>query len=99
MKELLVIREAEVDILEIFLYLSEVSGERARRITYDIDDKCHGLCQFPDLGRIRDDLGQNLRSLPVGNYLIVYELTEIRINILHVIHSSRDLNAIFPQED
>jgi len=54
------------------------------------------LGQNPRMGRRRDDdLAHGLRSFPVGNYVIVYCIEEEDAAILHVVHSSRDIESFF----
>ena len=38
--------------------------------------------------------GKIYRNLIFGNYLIIYRITEIRIEVLNVIHGSRSVNFI-----
>jgi toxin ParE1/3/4 len=52
--------------------------------------------QNPRMGRRRDDdLTTGLRSFPVGHYVIVYCIEEEDAAILHVLHSSRDIESFF----
>ncbi|MGH9609116.1 MAG: type II toxin-antitoxin system RelE/ParE family toxin [Bryobacteraceae bacterium] len=54
------------------------------------------LARYPQLGRSRDyDLGLGIRSLPIGDYLIVHRIDENNVVlILHILHGSRDIAAI-----
>jgi toxin ParE1/3/4 len=63
---------AEVDLLEIWLYIAADSPAAADRLLSSIDDTCRLLARFPKMGRRRDDLSKGLRSLPEGNYVIFY---------------------------
>ena len=47
------------------------------------------------LARAREDLRPGLRSYPVGRYLIIYRVGGKDVLVLHVLHSSRDIAAIF----
>jgi len=47
------------------------------------------------MGREQDKLLINLRSFAVRNYLIFYQPSEGGIEILRVLHSSRDIERIF----
>jgi toxin ParE1/3/4 len=57
------------------------------------------LADFPQIGTRRDELKAGLRSQPVGNYLIFYFPLEDGIDIVRVLHGSRDVDAIFHQDD
>lgn len=47
------------------------------------------------MGRKRDELVPNLRSFPVGNYLIFYRPINQGIEVLRVLHGARDIPSIF----
>ena len=53
------------------------------------------LASHPNLGRSRDELAEGLRSFPVGRYVIFYRAIPEGVEIVRVLHGSRDLNAIF----
>ena len=59
--------------------------------------RCHKLAQNPGRGRPREDLRPGLRSLPFGRYLIYYRPTPRGVEIVRVLHASRDQNAIFDE--
>lgn len=56
---------------------------------------CALLADAPRMGRARGELAKDLRSHPVGNYLIFYRIRTEAVEIVRVIHGGRDLNAIF----
>jgi toxin ParE1/3/4 len=47
------------------------------------------------MGRSREDLGPELRSFPVKNYLVLYRLMKGHVEIVRVVHTARDLKALF----
>jgi toxin ParE1/3/4 len=53
------------------------------------------LAEQPEMGRVRDELLQGLRSFPVARYVIFYLTVPNGIDIVRVLHGSRDVNAIF----
>ncbi len=50
------------------------------------------------MGRTREELAPNLRSLPFGRYVIFYEALPDEIVIVRVLHSARDVSAQFEGE-
>jgi toxin ParE1/3/4 len=52
------------------------------------------LARHPHIGRRRDDLRPNLRSFPVGDYVIFYQTEGSDVLILHVLHGRRDIAAL-----
>jgi len=47
------------------------------------------------IGRSRPELGENLRSFPVGNYLVFYVPRADGVDIARVIYGGRDLPGAF----
>jgi toxin ParE1/3/4 len=60
-----------------------------------IDGKCELLAEFSDMGHRRDDLETGLRVFPVGRYAICYRSITDGIEIVRVLHFSRDIEALF----
>jgi len=55
------------------------------------------LADMPGMGRQREELAPGLRSFPVGNYLIFYQIEEDIIRIVRVVHGSRNIRKLFRQ--
>jgi len=99
MSEFRLAPEAEAELDNIWLDIARESGsiDIAARVVDNIIDRCWLLAQYPYLGRARDrDLRPGLRSLAVGDYLIVHRVVEDPVQgtvvlILHVVHGSRDI--------
>jgi toxin ParE1/3/4 len=53
------------------------------------------LAQFPEMGRIRKDLSEELRSFPIKPYIIFYKKVENYIEIVRILHQSRDIENQF----
>jgi len=51
------------------------------------------LAQTPLAGRSRDDLVSNLRSFPVGNYIIFYTPVSDGIEVVRVMNGRQDIDA------
>lgn len=89
--------EAELDLIEIWLHISEDNARAADRLWATFEQKFRLLSDFTGLGEARDELGTSIRSFPVGSYLIFYRpLSEgDGIALLRVVHGARDLRRIF----
>ncbi|WP_333111842.1 MULTISPECIES: type II toxin-antitoxin system RelE/ParE family toxin [unclassified Microcoleus] len=53
------------------------------------------LAQFPNMGRQRNELLTGLRSFPVKPYIIFYIILLERVEIVRVLHQSRDVEGQF----
>ncbi|HMD48462.1 MAG TPA: type II toxin-antitoxin system RelE/ParE family toxin [Bryobacteraceae bacterium] len=77
--------EAEAELDDIWVRIAhESSGiDVATRVVESITD------------RFWLDLRPGLRSFPAEDYVIIYRIEEDVVLILHVVHGSRDIAALF----
>ena len=82
---------ARQDLLSIWLYIAEDNLDAADILLDDIKHTCELLGQNPKMGRERTDIAEGMRYFPVKNYLILYRIIGSNIEIVRVIHGSREL--------
>lgn len=87
--------QAEADLDDLWWHIAQDNPDAADRLLDSIDERCATLAQFPYIGTSRDDLLPNLRSLPVGNYLIFYLPLPDGIEVVRVLPGMRDIDALF----
>ena len=80
------------DLRSIREYIARGSDYYAAHLVEQVVLSVEKLLQFPRLGRVvpeaQDD---NIRELVYQNYRIIYRIARERIEILAVVHGSRDL--------
>jgi toxin ParE1/3/4 len=88
---------AKADVLSIGGHIAEQSQSRsiALRFLDKIDDKVKLLAENPHAGEARPDLGANVRGFPVANYIIFYRPLDDGIEVLRILHGSRDIPRVF----
>ena len=86
------------DLSEIWDYIADDNVAQADRFIEHIDAELRTLATQPLMGRAREELTPNLRSLPIGRYVIFYEALPDGIVIVRVLHSARDVEAQFENE-
>jgi toxin ParE1/3/4 len=89
---------ARSDLAEIWDYIADDSEVRADTFIDSIDQKFQALAERPNIGHMRDNLAEGLRSFPVGRYVIFYRVLPEGIEIVRVLHGGRDLDSIFLSE-
>jgi toxin ParE1/3/4 len=91
--------EAELELDHIWGYIATQSGsfDIADRVLDSITERCFLLAAHPFLGRARDDLRPGLRSFATGEYVIIYRVEGQDVLFLHLVHGSRDIQALFRQ--
>ena len=90
---------AKTDLVEIWDYIADDSEARADAFIETIDQKFHALARRPNMGRLRDELAEGLRSFPVGRYVIFYRPIPEGVEIVRVLHGARDLDSILQSGD
>jgi toxin ParE1/3/4 len=76
----------------ISAYVATDNGKAADELLDRFGRVFEMLVQNPQAGRRRPDLGQNLRSFPVGRYIIIYAPVPDGIEVVRVIHGRQDIN-------
>lgn len=90
---------AKSDLAAIWDYISDDSEERADSFLGTIDEKITTLAQSPLIGRSRNELANKLRSWPINRYIIFYFLLTDGVEVVRVLHGSRDIEHLFEEED
>ena len=98
MPNLVVRPRALTDLAEIWAYIAEDSPERADAFADLLTAKLATLAQRPRMGRPRPELAPDLRSLTVGRYVIFYLPLLCGVEVVRVLHGSRDIESIFEQQ-
>jgi toxin ParE1/3/4 len=97
-RRLLVTSQSRDDLTPIAVYLADASGDEVvgRRFVERIEQKFNRLAGLPGLlGTPRPDLRADLRSTPLQGYTIFFYYRDDIIEIVNVLHGSKDLIAYF----
>ena len=95
MKEYSLLRAAQADMDEQWIYLAERSEQAAARMKLSLTLAFERLVDFPNLGRARPEFTGGLRSFPVDNFVIYYRVLENKIEIVRVLHGAADPTDLF----
>ncbi len=87
--------DANADIGEIALYIFHLNPLAAHHFLNALEETCDLLAGHPLIGRPRPELGEDVRSFPVGNYLVFYTPATHGIDVARVIYGGRDLPGVF----
>jgi toxin ParE1/3/4 len=85
------------DLAEIWAYIADDSSDQADAFVDLVDRRLQTLSRRPGLGRRRPELSPDLdiRSLAVGRYVVFYLTLSHGIEVVRVLHGSRDIESIF----
>jgi toxin ParE1/3/4 len=86
---------AKIDIWKIADRIASDNLTASVKFLSNLDHTLETLAKMPGLGPARDELLPGLRSFPIGNYVLFYRRVPTGIELVRVIHGSRDLDEIF----
>jgi len=91
--------QANVDLVDIWLYVARDSPEAADRLMETIGRKCESLAKFPEMGQRCEQLTQAMRYFTAGNYVIFYRPIDDGIEVVRVVSGARDIRSLFDPEN
>jgi toxin ParE1/3/4 len=91
MQRILRTRASRSDYDEIWGYIAVRDLAAADRLVDQFDATLKVIASTPHMGRKVEELAPNLRSFPVGNYLIFYRPVEEGIQLIRLLHGARDI--------
>ena len=89
---------ASADLAEIWAYIAEDNPDQADAFVDLLDSKFQTLSRRPSVGRHRPELISDTRSFAVGRYFVFYLPIPRGIEVVRVLHGSRDIESIFEDE-
>lgn len=95
MAQYVITEPAEEDLREITFYIADDNLDAAFSMLDRFTERFEKLASMPQSGRRRDEFGPNVRSFPEGSYVVFYRVIGEEIEIIRVLHGSRDIDRIF----
>lgn len=93
MHRLLITPLAEQDLLGILGYISSQRPKVARKWYQILREKCEFLSQNPELGEVRADLADDIRSFSVNRWVIYNRIKEETVEIHRVLDGALDARS------
>lgn len=76
--------------MDIAIFIAQDNPKRALTFVDELEGKCGLLGSAPAIGTSRPELGDGIRVLPHGRYLIFYREANNGLRIERIMHSARD---------
>ena len=97
--EVLVVEDAETDLLEIYRYVAfNDSLEKANHLLDKLEQLIRGLDRFPARGHVPPELGRigvtDYREVHFKPYRVIYRVQEARVFVYCVLDGRRDLQTL-----
>ena len=96
MKRYILSKPAERDLEDVLSYLVKEAGKAVgTKVLRDLRRAMRLLSDRPWAGHVREDLAEkSVRFWPVYAYLIIYDPARNPIEIIRVVHGSRDVASM-----
>lgn len=85
MREIVRLPRAEEDLVQIWRYIAEDNEMAADRLLDRFAQVAQKLASHPEVGRLRSELADGMRSFLVGNYVLFYSATPTELVIVRVL--------------
>ncbi|MDC8011897.1 type II toxin-antitoxin system RelE/ParE family toxin [Tahibacter soli] len=95
MAKVFITHRAEADLQEIWNYIAEDNPQAANRQLREIAASCERLAEFPGISFARPEIGEGVRSWPVGAYQVLHRHLDGGVQIVRVVHGARDVDEFF----
>jgi toxin ParE1/3/4 len=63
----------------------------AERFRANVLHRLGSLERSPEAAQPRPDFGRDIRTIPIGRYIVILRVTLPKVTILRILHSARDL--------
>ncbi len=92
--EIVVSPAAANDLEDIWLYITQVNPIAASRVLQKLNQRILSLQAMPERAQLRPDIAPTARCLVEGNYLVLYQVIDNRVEIVRVVHGVIDLSKM-----
>ncbi|HEX8124931.1 MAG TPA: type II toxin-antitoxin system RelE/ParE family toxin [Allosphingosinicella sp.] len=82
------------DLDDIWFHIALDDEASATRLAERIALSVSRLADYPLSGPARPDIAEDARSLVVGNYLVLYRVSEASVEIVRVLHGAREITRL-----
>ena len=86
---------ADLDLEEIGDYIARDGLSRAVSFVLELREQCAKITTMPLGAPLRHELGEGVRMVPFGNYLIFYTVGPEEIRVERIIHGARNIPVLF----
>ena len=85
-------RQADEDLIAIWLNVAADNPLAADRILDAIERRWQQLARYPYSGLSREDISDGIRHLVTGRYLTLYRITVDGVEIIRILHGKQKID-------
>ncbi len=86
---------AEQDLEEIGDYIARDNPPRAVSFIREIRERCIKITAAPTGAPLRHELGEGIRMVAFGHYLIFYAIDSESVRVERILHGARNIPVLF----
>jgi toxin ParE1/3/4 len=94
MAEVVYRRAALRDLEKIVVQIAVDDPGAARRFRDRIVDRIDVLRNFPESAQPKPEFGSDIRTIPVGPYIVFVRVFLPKVTVLRILHGARDLPRV-----
>jgi toxin ParE1/3/4 len=94
MAEVVFRRAALRDLERIVVRIAVDDPAAARRFRDRMLDRIDVLRRLPESAQPRPEFGVDVRTIPIGRYIVFVRVTVPKVTVLRIIHGARDLPRV-----
>jgi toxin ParE1/3/4 len=87
-------RAALRDLERIVVRIAIDDPGAARRFRDRILDRIDVLRRLPESAQPRPEFGTDIRTIPIGRYIVFVRVTVPKVTVLRIVHGARDLPRV-----
>ena len=88
-------RLADSDLEEIADYIARDNPRRALSFVRELRERCKKIASFPNAARLRPEIGEGIRTVAHGRYVICYTVQPGEVRIERIVQGGRNLPELF----
>jgi len=94
MAEVVFRQRAWRDLEEIDDRIAQENPGAADRFRANVLRRLGLLERFPEAAQPRPEFGRDIRTIPIGRYIVILRVTTPKVVVLRILHSARDLPKV-----
>ena len=91
MAEVVFLRRAWRDLEQIDDRIAAEDPGAAQRFRTNVLRRIALLKRVPEAAQPRPEFGRDIRTIPIGRYVVILRVTQSKVSVLRILHSARDL--------
>jgi toxin ParE1/3/4 len=91
MAEIVFRRQAWRDLARIDARIASEDPAAALRFRENVLRRIALLERLPEAAQPRPEFGPNIRTIPIGRYIVILRVEFPKVTVLRIVHSARDL--------